>query len=76
MNTPINDGGPAFPHDNQELGGQHRIAQPGMSLRDWFAGMALQGIMVSWPQGSGFANAVEDAYNVADAMIAQREKKL
>lgn len=38
MNTPqIDDGGPAFPHDHQELGYCHRIAQPGMTIRDWFA---------------------------------------
>jgi len=34
MNTPINDGGPAFPDDRW---------QAGMSLRDWFAGQALAG---------------------------------
>lgn len=41
----IKTGGPAFPHDNQELGDKHRIAQPGMALRDWFAGQALAGLM-------------------------------
>jgi len=40
----MKDGGPAFPHDNQELGDRHRIAQPGMSLRDWFAGQAVSGM--------------------------------
>ena len=32
MSAQQNDGGPAFPRDQQEWG------VPGMSLRDWFAG--------------------------------------
>lgn len=32
------EGGPAFPHGDREHGGH-----PGMTLRDWFAGMALAG---------------------------------
>lgn len=37
MDTKMKDGGPAFPHDNLELGDRHLIAQPGMTLRDYFA---------------------------------------
>lgn len=40
MSGQINDGGPAFPNKD-ELGSMI----PGMSLRDWFAGQALAGIM-------------------------------
>ena len=45
MNT-IDDGGPAFPC--QPKNGQGYPCGemlPGMSLRDWFAGMALQGLL-------------------------------
>ena len=46
----VNDGGPAFPHEPlnrikpNEYGGTlvPTGADPGMSLRDWFAGQALQ----------------------------------
>lgn len=65
------DGGPAFPHDNQGLGGAHRIAQPGMSLRDWFAGQALVGLLAKHSIG---VNRAEQAYWLADAMLAARSK--
>ena|GEM_PF-2051340 len=45
------DGGPAFPHDadyvRNELGGYQFQVEfaPGMSLRDWFAGQAMQAII-------------------------------
>lgn len=87
--TAIKNGGPAFPHDNQELGGMHRIAQPGMSLRDWFAGQALTGLLGPLVCASseainqaakvdGFSGTFAEylakrAYEQADAMLATRE---
>lgn len=52
---------------------------PGMSLRDWFAGQALIGLMSNsvhdhcplFGDGDPFAR---DAYIVADAMLAERAK--
>ena len=75
-----NNGGPAFPRTGflSSLEGNTAIAydnypQDGMSLRDWFAGQALAGIMAG---GSDTSNAVEwapeEAYAVADAMLAAR----
>lgn len=61
-----NDGGPAFPCPIEDA------TQCGMSLRDWFAGMALQGIVIH-------AHYIDDmaktSYEVADAMIAERDKE-
>jgi hypothetical protein len=62
---PINDGGPAFP---TPPGIQHN---DGMTLRDYFAAAALQGLMSSQCQ-------VDDpypiyAYRIADAMLKARE---
>ena len=37
---PKNDGGPAFPVTDRS-----RSHYPGMSLRQWYAGMALQGLI-------------------------------
>jgi hypothetical protein len=37
------DGGPAFPHSAPE----GCAPNEGMTLRDWFAGMALQGLIAS-----------------------------
>jgi hypothetical protein len=75
-----NDGGPAF-HEYYGTG-THPQYQRGMSLRDWFAGMALQGLLSnSHPQvvksfarhnenaGTAFA---ESAYAFADDMLKAR----
>lgn len=51
--TPINDGGPAFPQPLAFNDGQAHVAGEyfadcnGMTLRDWFAGKALQGELAS-----------------------------
>lgn len=53
-----------------------------MSLRDWFAGMALQGLLANSfyaaenrNKNKGFSgDAAQAAYANADAMIAEREK--
>ena len=64
------DGGPAFPI---EMTGTPYA--PGMSLRDWFAGQALAGIMAGWPANERIseARAAEISYHAADAMIAERD---
>jgi len=70
----INDGGTAFPHTTvNKMGGF--VLQPGMSLRDWFAGMAMQGLLSKdyYSFTSDLDNAVIQAYKVADAMIEARK---
>lgn len=69
------DGGQAFPHGNPTHGGDI-----GMTLRDWFAGMALQGIITTSAHPmfcvTGIeAEAAKTAYAIADAMIAERIKQ-
>ncbi len=70
-----NDGGPAFPVKAVREGvtGECLVNFEGMTLRDWFAGMALQGIM-STPAKYGGNRPSYDAYQIADAMIAERDK--
>jgi hypothetical protein len=72
--TARDDGGPAFPVPDA----YDRIY--GMSLRDWFAGQAMAGIL-----GGGFADTIPHydlnggraaaafAYQYADAMLAARK---
>lgn len=79
----MNDGGPAFPIENNDLPGSYE-AHPGMTLRDYFAAAALQGILSSETIVSATAKAarqenatlratfVEVAYAYADAMIRKR----
>jgi len=47
---------------------------PGMSLRDWFAGMALSGELASSNEYQEPANIALWTYRVADAMLAERER--
>jgi hypothetical protein len=45
-----------------------------VTLRDYFAGQALIGIMQSWGVTEGREGNVEWAYKYADAMLAERMK--
>jgi len=49
---------------------------PGMTLRDWFAGMALQGMVPGRESmlAREYAIYAKDAYAYADAMIEARKK--
>ena len=78
MNTPnkINDGGPAFPNtfiDTSKPGIRNTIVVDGMTLRDWFAGLAMEATPPDF--FSDVESVASRAYCIADAMIAQREKK-
>lgn len=48
----------------------------GMTLRDWFAGQALQGFLASLTEGeyTNPQDASKAAYDYADAMIQERNK--
>ena len=75
MTKQTNDGGPAFPCESygHRNGKETTVPAQGMTLRDYFAGQALAGIMA---RGTGTSNAVEwapeEAYAVADAMVSAR----
>lgn len=71
MSEQVNDGGAAFPRSSQGVAGDVDVAK-GMTLRDWFAGMALQGLLAG---GSRLSDAPRWAYTAADAMISAREAK-
>jgi hypothetical protein len=66
----------AYPYMHKHpTSGQTTISE-GMDLRDWFAGLAMQAIVTSgaYPTGIMFDTAKE-AYEIADAMMKQREVK-
>lgn len=92
-NAASGNGGPAYPadyfspevfRDLRESEGTHTAAKmasgksPGMSLRDWFAGQALAGLLSANAMYGGRtdnrAACAADAYRFADAMIAERAK--
>ena len=74
MSVP-HDGGPAFPGEEARpsLGGSFRIPRSGMSLRDYFAGQALAGLLASSPGLIDDRVMAFNAYAIADAMIAARD---
>jgi hypothetical protein len=69
----IDDGGPAFPESNS-LG----VMQHGMSLRDYFAGQALPGVIAVCAKEPNVRGKQPEevwatvSYLVADAMIRAR----
>ena len=63
------DGGPAFPINANESA--DRCIYTGMTLRDWFAGMALQGMA---PHIDDEVKAARWCYEMADSMLKERLK--
>ena len=73
-------GGPAFPGKAFTKSG-HPNGES-MSLRDWFAGQALAGLLAGRSYDHALTDpggvkgaAASDAYKVADAMLAARTKE-
>ena len=69
--TDKDTGGSAFPHKGYFA---REPDDPGMTLRDWFAGQVLAGICASpsWDENSWFDRAA-NAYHAADAMLEARK---
>ena len=69
-----NDGGPAFPGYNKTADGYlNLLPEGGMSLRDYFAGQALAGMIGTCTTERAVASLVPACWKVADAMLAARE---
>lgn len=65
-----NDGGPAFPLKEPLTCDYH-----GMSLRDYFAAKAMQGLIVNSVWGRFASSEIaRDAYKIADVMLKAREE--
>lgn len=73
----VDDGGSAFPDIRNAIDWKY---QPGMTLRDYFAAMALQGLLAhSCDKSSNSINepaelVARNAYEMADAMIWRRKR--
>ena len=74
MSEKQNDGGPAFPTGllHGQEGTVNGLPVTGMTLREWFAGQALIGLI---KLGHDCYDQVADnSYRYANAMLAEREK--
>ena len=68
----MNNGGPAFPQTDSRVVAALSIANSqGMTLRDYFAAKAMQGLTTNSTNPKEIAQA---AYIVADAMLEARKK--
>lgn len=67
------NGGRVFPNAIPTQNGT--IYAPGMSLRDWFAGQALAGLLADHTLDLGFGEYAEKSYRMANAMLAARAKE-
>lgn len=76
------NGGPAFPSYNYDSGAVPVLWGSGMTLRDWFAGIAtdkdIESVLdetgMPWRPIGTKASRVMARYFYADAMIAERAK--
>jgi len=66
-----NNGGPAFPTKAYDLEREQLVREEGMTLRDYFAAKAMQGLL---QYAYAHADRASVAYKAADAMLAEREK--
>ena len=71
-NKMISDGGPAFP--TLFIEPDYGSGYAGMTIRDYFAAAALQGILANGG-GASWDDDATHAYLCADAMLKAREAK-
>ena len=65
-------GGPAFPAKSYDVARQTWTIEEGMTLRDYFAAKAMQGLLAGTKTSDG-GLIVKDAYALADAMLKARQ---
>ena len=73
------NGGPAFPRSHSDCrhgdDAECVLSQDGMTLRDYFAAKAMQGLLASDEHSNSDTERVASwAYSQADAMLTRREK--
>lgn len=61
---------PMIPCDRD--GGHTEVRFQGMTLRDWFAGQAVIGLLSEGHEFERYADMAHDAYMIADAMLEHR----
>ena len=67
-------GNAAFPRPMGQDGRVYSESQIGMTMRQWYKGMALQGVLSSLVDGTKPEPLVAYAASLADAMVEEDEK--
>ena len=70
-----NNGGPAFPGTQYASGISPTGHAEGMTLRDYFAAKAMQGMLADSEVVASQEQLAEASYKMADAMLRAREPK-
>jgi hypothetical protein len=74
MSNTKNTGGAAFPVNTANQGeGGACFPDAGMTLRDYFAAKAMQGMLSDQQRDGSFLEYAEDAYRFSDAMLKARD---
>jgi hypothetical protein len=75
MNNPFEEGGgTAFPLVYDDEIKLTKEIHSGMTMRDWFAGKAMQGMLAA-AENYQTIQLADYAYSVADAMLKERSKQ-
>jgi hypothetical protein len=74
MSDTKNTGGPAYPVKLSVPNYSFMVEHPGMTLRDYFAAMAMQGIVANCRSIGGDDGTAEVSFRLADAMLKAREQ--
>lgn len=64
----MDNGLSAFPITSDQ--GANGFAESGLTKREWFAGMALQGLLAQSPSARPANEFANEAWTMADAMLA------
>jgi len=65
---------PAFPIDAKHIEGGVNADYAGMTLLDYFAGKAIQGLLINRPSwSSGNMDLASEAYGIASQMLEVRK---
>jgi hypothetical protein len=73
MASELSNDEPAGPDRNKKYYQLYRQLAMGMTLRDWFAGQALQGMLAEDADDITCTELADASYRCADAMIAARK---
>jgi hypothetical protein len=76
MSDSMKNGGPAFPLHLPAIMGEPDTYWNGMTLRDWFAGQALVGLLSLDRPDASIVNVAYTSYRFADAMLEARNEEV